>query len=315
MPFILALQAAPNFCDPLRLNREIKEINNEFLIANANTFRITVEGAVRARDLGTLLMRHKPDIVHFGGHGTESSELVFEDDNGDAIPIPLPALRNIFRLLRDNIQCVVLNACYSSEQAEAIAESINCVIGMSNTVSDDSAIKFATGFYRALAFGKSVQQAFELGKIEVALHGHEEDHIPKLHARKNVDANKIFIRDPPPKLYAEFDMDNNGKPVVDEGKYSMRLYVRHAAPGASSVVYQCSDETISRKKQFYEINADDRDFEMEVSFYGDIRIRATVWYKNHGIGIQTWLADALEASYENSPNRHIRAAIRSIRSK
>jgi CHAT domain len=316
MPYILALQASPHSYAPLRLMKEIREINTRFLIADNKSYRIAPEGAVQVNDLAALLMKHKPEIVHFGGHGTEYSELVLEDVSGNAAPVPLPALRDMFSILREKIRCVVLNACYSSEQAEAIAESVDCVIGMSHTVSDTTAINFAAGFYQALAFGKSVQQAFELGKNEVALNGLKEDQIPQLHIRKGVDANAIFFCDPSPKMYAEFDLNKKGKPLMvgEEGEeYAMRLYVRHTPPGALSVVYQFSDDTISRRNEFFEIKANGRDFETEVSFYGDIRIRATVWYENHGIGILTWLSDALAATYENSPSEYIATAIRSIK--
>ena len=74
------------------------------------------------------------------------------------------ALVHLFRTLKDNIRLVLLNACSTRPQAEAIAETIDCTIGMRKPIGDDAAIVFAASFYRALGFGRSVKEAFELGK-------------------------------------------------------------------------------------------------------------------------------------------------------
>ena len=72
------------------------------------------------------------------------------------------ALSNLFRLL-PNVNCVLLNACYSEEQADAIVTHINYVIGMRQEIRDDAAIAFSKGFYRALGYGFSIEQAYEFG--------------------------------------------------------------------------------------------------------------------------------------------------------
>jgi hypothetical protein len=43
------------------------------------------------------------------------------------------------------------------------------VIGMRQPVRDRSAIRFSSGFYRALAAGKSIEDAFQLGVIELKM--------------------------------------------------------------------------------------------------------------------------------------------------
>ena len=44
----------------------------------------------------------------------------------------------------------MLNGCYSQVQAEAIAQHIPSVIGMSQAIGDRAAIELAVGFYDAL---------------------------------------------------------------------------------------------------------------------------------------------------------------------
>ena len=91
----------------------------------------------------------------------------------------------------------MLNACYSRPQAEALAETIDCSIGMNQPIGDEAAIVFAASFYRALGFGRSVQEAFELGKAALLLEGIPEDKTPELLTRAGVDASAMVFVPPP----------------------------------------------------------------------------------------------------------------------
>jgi hypothetical protein len=51
---------------------------------------------------------------------------------------------------------VVLNACYSDVQADALCSVVDCVIGMTGAIHDDAARSFAMSFYRALGSRRSV---------------------------------------------------------------------------------------------------------------------------------------------------------------
>jgi hypothetical protein len=240
MSRILALSANPDDTTRLRLNEEVREIRARLRAANAD-LQLEAEGAVRGADLQHLLLRHAPHIVHFSGHGTAEGEVVLEDFGGESRPIPVDVLRETFRTLGDNVKCVVLNSCYSSVQAEAIARHIDCVIGMSSEIGDKAAIAFAASFYQALAFGRSVQSAFDLGRLEVALVGVPGDKIPKLHARKGVNASKIVLASHP-ELVASFVLDGDRAPVCEDEHYQIRLWIRNAPADTTSVVYQFNDE-------------------------------------------------------------------------
>ena len=73
---------------------------------------------------------------------------------------------------------MVLNACYSEVQAEAISQHINHVIGMNRAIGDKAAINFAVAFYDALAAGEDVEFAFELGCSQLI--GLKENQTPVL---------------------------------------------------------------------------------------------------------------------------------------
>ena len=78
--------------------------------------------------------------------------------------------------------------------AEAVAEEVDCVVGMSEKIGDEAAIRFAGGFYQALGYGRSVQTAFELGCNKINLAKLDEEAVPKLLVKPGVNAaNVTFI--------------------------------------------------------------------------------------------------------------------------
>jgi hypothetical protein len=97
----------------------------------------------------------------------------------------------LFSVLKDNIKCVVLNACYSEKQARAIAQSIDFVVGMSKAIGDSDAISFASAFYQALAFGRDMKTAFELGCLQLGLEKSNNQYTPKLLTR--IDPARFFF--------------------------------------------------------------------------------------------------------------------------
>ena len=168
MRTILILAANPKGTDRLRLDEEVKRIEQGLERAKKrDQFKLVVKWAVTDDDLRRALLDNEPEIVHFAGHGTgdgksgsgrdliparevDAGGLVFEDDVGKVQLISGDALAGLFGLCSDSVKCVVLNACYSEAQANAITQHIDFVVGMKKAIGDKAAIKFAVGFYDAL---------------------------------------------------------------------------------------------------------------------------------------------------------------------
>jgi hypothetical protein len=170
-------------------NREV--IPDLFLIEETiersrrrDEFKVVTKLAVTDDDLRRALLASEPEIVHFSGHGSGLG-LEFEDEFGYALPISARALAGLFRLCTDHVRCVVLNACFSRFQAEAISEHIECVIGMEAAIGDQAAIKFSQGFYDGLVHGRPFEDAFELGRNAIDLRGIPEHQTPVLLRRSS----------------------------------------------------------------------------------------------------------------------------------
>jgi hypothetical protein len=160
---ILLLAANPKETVSLRLHEEERDIKECLRLAGYGKVPINSTGATRPRDIQQAMLDFKPQIVHFSGHGAGEDGLVFEDRMGQGKLVSSVALADLFRLFSDRVECVVLNACYSSFQAEAISQHIDYVIGMSQAIEDHAAIEFAVGFYKAVGAGEPIDFAYELG--------------------------------------------------------------------------------------------------------------------------------------------------------
>jgi hypothetical protein len=168
MKKILILAANPR--KDLNLDREIRDLKQVIeSSAHGENFQVVHEPAVRVSDLQNLFFKHRPQIVHFCGHGGGEQGLVFESDVGREHQVKTEALSELFRLFDDGVECVLLNACYSEQQAQAIVEHIGYVIGMNQEIRDDAAIAFSKGFYRALGYACPVEEAFEFGRNAIQL--------------------------------------------------------------------------------------------------------------------------------------------------
>lgn len=195
---ILFLAANPQDTSHLRLDEEIRGIDQALHQAEyRDKFEIKQQWAVRVADLQSHLLRYKPDIVHFSGHGSSSSEIILEDNDGNSQPVSIRALSQLFSILKDDIRCVVLNACYSEQQAQAIGKHIDCVVGMSKAIGDKAAISFAIAFYQALGYGKDVKTAFDLGCVQIDLENLDEQDTPKLLATNSNPKEIILAKDSP----------------------------------------------------------------------------------------------------------------------
>ena len=168
MKKILILTSNPR--NDLKLDREIKDLKNIIKRSKKQSqFEAEFEPEVHAEELQDLFLEHEPRIVHFCGHGTGEQGLVLENKAGLEQVVSTEALSNLFGLFDKEVECVLLNACYSEIQANEIVQHINYVVGMSHEIRDDAAIAFATGFYRALGWGKSIEESYKFGRNAIQI--------------------------------------------------------------------------------------------------------------------------------------------------
>ena len=175
---ILFLASDPGDTAKIHLGKELQEVRNK--LANNPNFEIKDRLATKPDDVLQTIMSYKPHIVHFSGHGNETGEICFEDEEGNSKTIPPDALASLFNLVTEYVKCVIVNTCYSEIQARAIAQYVPVVIGTKSEIADTAAIRFSTGFYTALEpdlTQSSLDKAFKLGCIAIQFDGNLQEHL------------------------------------------------------------------------------------------------------------------------------------------
>jgi hypothetical protein len=178
---ILFLAADPTDASRLRLGEELREIQERLQLAKLREkFQLHQRMSVRPADISQALLDVQPQIIHFSGHGTSTGALCFEDKVGKAQPVGPDALAALFEQFANQVNCVLLNACYSESQANAIVKHIPYVIGMNQSIGDKAAIAFAIGFYQALGAGRTIEDSYKLGCVQIRLQSIPEHLTPVL---------------------------------------------------------------------------------------------------------------------------------------
>ena len=175
---VLIMSSDPRDINRRRLGEERREMEDAIL---RTRFRGSLElhdvASCRVRDIAATLDRYDPNILHFSGHGDDSA-LCFENDRGEAVDVNKVALANLLGSQR-NLKLVILNADYSRDQAQAIADKVGYVIGMEGSILDEDSITFSREFYAALGHGRTFEAAFERAKLVMALTTAMEPHLLK----------------------------------------------------------------------------------------------------------------------------------------
>jgi WD40 repeat protein len=274
---VLLFAANPRGTAPLDLAREFREIDEEIRLS---AFRSAVElilvPGTRPVDLLRKLNENQPQVVHFSSHGSPD-EIILESGEAEAPGaygfsirsgderdmktvrpdetesagssqgqphmVSKSALVNVLRSCNEgNLRLVVLNACNTRPQAEALTEVVDCVVSMNRTITDRAAIKFAASFYGALAFGRSVQTAFDQGVARLSAEGIAESETPELLVRGGVDASRLVIVGPARSTVAAMAAEapfivpfpRNGE-FVGRDADLMRLRAKLSGPGSGPV--------------------------------------------------------------------------------
>jgi hypothetical protein len=164
---VLILAANPPDTETLRIDQEIRQIQTTIRSGkDRDNIEVSIRLAVGPADITQALLDDEPRLVHFAGHGGgPEGSIAAEDDYGLAHVIPVDGLVDLFRTFGGSVDCILVNACDTELLTRELSAVVPYAIGMRQPVRDTSSIRFSTGFYQALAAGKSIEEAFQLGVI------------------------------------------------------------------------------------------------------------------------------------------------------
>ncbi|MEW6470947.1 MAG: CHAT domain-containing protein [Actinomycetota bacterium] len=191
---VLFLYADPS--GALRLDEEMRSVHQVIRLSeHRDHIRVVSHWAARPADIPQALLETRPTVVHISGHGADDGALIFQSDDGGERLVPPADLVGLIRAIGESVRVIVFNSCFSAIAATAAAAQVEAAVGMDAPVSDAAARAFAEGFYRAVGAGKSVAQAFEVGRFELrntpAPRTFEAE--PVLEARDGIDPATLFL--------------------------------------------------------------------------------------------------------------------------
>ncbi|MEO1125673.1 MAG: AAA-like domain-containing protein [Cyanobacteria bacterium J06639_16] len=196
---ILVLAANPVDTSPLRLGKEVKEIQRSWERSKCqDRYTLQTQFAVDVQDWRRALLDENPNVLHFCGHGAGEQGLALEDDETGAVKLlSTDAIAGLFEVCK-NLECVVLNACYSEVQVEALQTLGVTVIGMNQAIGDQAALAFASGFYDGLFAGLVYADAFKVGRTAIQAEAIPEHLTPVIKAGTKgvlpgVTSARVFI--------------------------------------------------------------------------------------------------------------------------
>lgn len=193
---ILVVDCVPEDQRPLETEKERRELRSA--IENTDVARVIPLIDPTISELREKLLRVKPHILHFIGHGG------FDNDRGDGYLCLVGDDGKTDRLRADelgqmltvapNLRLVFLNSCrtaqfprrngqdpWSATAAAVLRAGVPAVIAMQFPISDAAAIVFSTGFYRALKEGDPLEAAVVEGRVEIQRRSPWEWGIPVLY--------------------------------------------------------------------------------------------------------------------------------------
>ncbi|MGC0333440.1 hypothetical protein RKD23_006430 [Streptomyces sp. SAI-170] len=165
---VLCLLAGPREASQLQLRREYRTIEEAARRGRRRTLRVELSAATRRHDILPALSEHRPDIVHFAGHGSPNGYLLLEEDDGRVAPVSAEGLAGVLKSA-GGVSVAVLNACHLGRYLDVISPHVREVIGSAERLPDRDALAFSQGYYSALALGESWQRAFDSGVATVGL--------------------------------------------------------------------------------------------------------------------------------------------------
>jgi nucleoside phosphorylase len=190
---ILFVAANPTRTNVRTLDQECAAIESELrMTPGRDDFEFRSKWAVTVDGLMRHLLELQPAVVHVSGHG-DAQGLLLEDEHGRPRLVTAAALTRMIKAV-GTVRVVVLAACFSDMQAEALREVVDCTIGMTGAITDDAARAFAVGFYRALGYRRSIGNAYEHAVAALEGVGLTAQAVPRCLARARVEVETLVLR-------------------------------------------------------------------------------------------------------------------------
>ncbi len=162
---VLFLEANPFATNQSGLEEKVRIMRHE--LRHFRHLVFDLGWAASIDDLKEELEFYPSDVVHFIGYGTGEG-IILSRKAGDMQAISDEALALRFSRFSPRTRLVVLDGCYAFEQAKALTDVVDCVVGINDGGADaDNIPWFTMLLYSYISEGYSIQEAVEQSKSAV----------------------------------------------------------------------------------------------------------------------------------------------------
>lgn len=152
------LYFSSNADEDQRLDIEREILSLQRLAGAAHDVIFVFMPHVPFEEIGHIIQREKPDVVHLSAHGSKQ-DLLFTNTSGEAIGLTAEALQILLTYASPKL--VYINACTAHAIAEQIANDGMIAIGTNQPIPDFAAIQGAVAFYARLIAGSTIEDAYK----------------------------------------------------------------------------------------------------------------------------------------------------------
>ena len=166
---ILFVSANPNSTQKLDLADELRQFQASL---RGHKVKLTLLPAAQPEDLQIAIKSRSFDVVHFSGHAKKKG-ILMRGPGGIEELVPVKDLQAMFS--GTGVKLVVLNACNTSDIAEAIKGDVDTVIGTEKVVDERAAKLLSKVFYAGLSRGETIGTAYKEARDSIASRKEELD--------------------------------------------------------------------------------------------------------------------------------------------
>ncbi|MEL6191794.1 MAG: hypothetical protein AAFR66_07080 [Bacteroidota bacterium] len=161
---ILFIASNPIGTTQFEFEKEYLEIRRIFQ-KQRNQFEVTESFNTTFEQFFEVMKREQPEVLHISAPSTDKY-LIFHRKDNTVRSIAYHTLSAVFNMFQPYLKCVFINTRCSDVFLKKVSIPTEIAIGSPVLVNDSAAIAFSSGFYTAIAKGRSYKEAFGPG-IEV----------------------------------------------------------------------------------------------------------------------------------------------------
>lgn len=161
---ILMVPAAPKSSASPEISKRINDLISLLKKAQLGTLKIAAynDPTSQPAEFVKAIHAYKPSILHYIGKDEQVEGITFQDDIRGIALVNSRDLSLLMNNLSNEVNCVVLQACFDFSQAIAISDQIDRVLIIRKKANEDVVNRFVLTFYQALNRGSTIDDAFGL---------------------------------------------------------------------------------------------------------------------------------------------------------